>query len=80
MAQAARIFSVDPHAGLAGVLETVGTIESAGTVKPIALCIRGVEQRAGPLGAPLVWPSRAEVWDAVEVLRRFLLDATWPPR
>jgi hypothetical protein len=76
----ARLYSVGPHDGTAGVIETIGTIESAGVVKPIALAISGVEQRSGPPGAPFVMPSLAEVWDAIEVLRRHLLDVPWPPR
>ena len=78
MATIARVFSIAPHDAVAGVVETVGTIESPGIIKPVALCISGVEQRSGPPGAPLVMPSLAEVWDAVDVLRRHLLSLRWP--
>jgi hypothetical protein len=78
MGTIARLYSVAPHDAVAGVIETVATIEAAGVVKPIALCIAGVEQRSGPPGAPLVMPSLAEVYDAVDVLKRHLLGLRWP--
>ena len=64
-----RVYSVGPNEGTAGVVET-----SDAPAKQIALTISGVEQRAGPPGAPLILPTLAEIFDAIDVLKRHLLS------